>query len=330
MKATKKEKEDALWDEKFKALLEYKKKIYNQNPKLGHWVRNQRQFYKKEKMSQDRKDKLEEIGFVWRAARGGTARKNEYNQKWNDMFEQLKVFRVESYEQKLGTWVKTQRMRKETMPQDRIRKLEAIAFVWRPARGRAAQNNSCLNLDKSQFSDATSEGDTIENEFTSLEGISQLPMPPLPPLLPLSPSYMSDTILEADPFSSEIEEFEAQLVDAVKQTNIEDTTVLNESFELEAESLSPQLEVTKTEPVKATKNNANLPSTNEALALQLSDAASRKDVIDTNTKRINTVTHEQDAARGMLESIETEKDSSGIATKDMEFLNIEVMYCALD
>ena len=73
-------------------------------------------------MPQDRIRKLEEIGFVWKLARGvsqeslffellqimvliitqiftsdrsGKARKNEYNQKWNDMFEQLKVFRVE-------------------------------------------------------------------------------------------------------------------------------------------------------------------------------------------------------------------------------------------
>ena len=73
-------------------------------------------------MSQDRIDKLEGIAFFWQPARGvsqenlffellqimvliitqiftsdrsAKARKNEYNQKWNDMFEQLKVFRVQ-------------------------------------------------------------------------------------------------------------------------------------------------------------------------------------------------------------------------------------------
>eukprot|EP00956_Cyclotella_meneghiniana_P018160 scaffold30024_cov52-Cyclotella_meneghiniana.AAC.2 len=226
MKATKKEKEDAQWDEKFKALLEYKNKRYKQNPKLARWVSNQRKYHKNEKMSQDRIDKLEGIAFVWKPARGGldAARKNEFDENWNDMFEQLKVFRVEIYKSnpKLGRWVHTQRQkhRNKKLSLDQIKKLEAIAFDWKPATGGAA-----VAAAKAQ-----------KNEPTSLEGISQS----------ASPSYTSDTILEAD------------------QTNNEDTAELN-----------------KAELVEATKNNANLPST------------------------------ERDAVRGMAQSLETEKDSSG-------------------
>eukprot|EP00956_Cyclotella_meneghiniana_P011725 scaffold16494_cov83-Cyclotella_meneghiniana.AAC.14 len=64
---------------------------------------------------------------------------------------------------------------------------------------------------------------------------SALPMPPQPQQI--SPSYVSDT-------------------ETTKQINNGDTAVLNDCFELEAEALSPQLEVTKAELVKATETNA--------------------------------------------------------------------------
>jgi len=63
------------WDVMFDRLLEYKARngdcrvpqYYKENPKLGRWVDNQR--FRKEHLSEERKTRLESIGFVWRIHR---------------------------------------------------------------------------------------------------------------------------------------------------------------------------------------------------------------------------------------------------------------------
>jgi len=63
------------WDVMFDRLVEYKAKngdcrvpqYYKENPKLGRWVDNQR--FRKEHLSEERKLRLESIGFVWRIHR---------------------------------------------------------------------------------------------------------------------------------------------------------------------------------------------------------------------------------------------------------------------
>jgi len=274
-------------------------------------------------MSQDRIRKLEEVAFDWNPGKGGAAQKDKYEDIWNDMFEELKAFKgknghcsvPQKYNPnpKLGHWVSRQRQdyKKDKMSLDRIDKLEEIGFIWNPATGvhlhlnnsseRKAQNNSCHDLDKSQFSNA----DAIENEFASLEDISQSaqPMPPLPPPQPISPSYMSDTI--------EMEESEAQLEEASKHIKNEDTAVLTDYLELEAESLSSQLEFTKAECVEATKTNANLSLTNEAVESELSDVKELE-------LSLETAIRERDAAREIIKSLETEKESSAQILAEMK------------
>ena len=41
---------------------------FEANPQLGTWVSNQRKAYKKKRLSKERVDRLNEIGFVWDAA----------------------------------------------------------------------------------------------------------------------------------------------------------------------------------------------------------------------------------------------------------------------
>lgn len=78
---------DGQWQECFEALLAYKQehngstlvpKRYTPNPKLAHWVGTQRQFYKQNVLSQERIDRLNEIGFVW----------DPLERSWDDMFQQ--------------------------------------------------------------------------------------------------------------------------------------------------------------------------------------------------------------------------------------------------
>ena len=62
---------DKTWDVMFDRLMNYKNQHgncevpqkYMGDPQLGRWVRKQRQ--KRDKMSEERKARLEEIGFQW-------------------------------------------------------------------------------------------------------------------------------------------------------------------------------------------------------------------------------------------------------------------------
>ena len=65
---------DDIWDEKYYILCEYKKEFGSclapvsmlyKNTKLGGWINEQRIRYKQNKLSQERIDKLNSIGFVW-------------------------------------------------------------------------------------------------------------------------------------------------------------------------------------------------------------------------------------------------------------------------
>ena len=64
---------DARWEEMFAALVAYNDehgdcnipRRWLKNPKLGKWVSTQRKGYAKGKLSQDRIERLEAIGFEW-------------------------------------------------------------------------------------------------------------------------------------------------------------------------------------------------------------------------------------------------------------------------
>ena len=63
------------WDIMYGRLLEYKRKnghcrvpqYYKEDQKLGRWVDNQR--CRKERLSEERKKKLDAVGFMWRVHR---------------------------------------------------------------------------------------------------------------------------------------------------------------------------------------------------------------------------------------------------------------------
>ena len=103
--------------------------------KLGQWVSVQR--YGKDKLTADRKRRLDAIGFVWDWH-------GEY--LWEQNFAALLKFkRREGHccvptlhregDLKLGWWVATQRRNKKEMSQKRRSRLNKIGFVWRVEMG---------------------------------------------------------------------------------------------------------------------------------------------------------------------------------------------------
>ncbi len=96
---------------------------------LGKWVSHRRQDI--EKSSPENIQKLNEIGFVW----------SQLGERWERGFSALKVYKEEHGDClvpgllkfdgfSLGNWVSAQRTNKETLPPERIQRLDALGFVW--------------------------------------------------------------------------------------------------------------------------------------------------------------------------------------------------------
>ena len=76
--------EDKKWHQHYERLVEFKRKKghcivpteYKEDKSLGYWVSKQRAFHSTNKLRQDRKELLDELGFVWKvynlAARSST------------------------------------------------------------------------------------------------------------------------------------------------------------------------------------------------------------------------------------------------------------------
>jgi len=127
------------WNEMFERLQIYKKKHGDcmvpfhcaEDPQLGYWVKNQR--FKKDKLSQNRLEKLKKTGFQWDVAA------KSQNQLWQEMFSRLTKFEKQNghcfvpsrYKEdpKLGNWVHRQRHVKEKLSEERKAKLDTIGFM---------------------------------------------------------------------------------------------------------------------------------------------------------------------------------------------------------
>ena len=136
---------EGLWYEKYLLLEEYKKEHGNClvpqsfvycGAKLGRWVSKQRQLYKNEKISKNRREMLDVLGFSW----------DPKGDKWERNFALLEQFKEReghcnvpnSHEEdgiKLGTWLDWQRQvrkgnRGGNLSSERIERLEALGVVW--------------------------------------------------------------------------------------------------------------------------------------------------------------------------------------------------------
>ncbi len=130
------------WDERYGELVRFREKHghcnvldkFLENPKLGSWVGIQRSYFKKNKLSKDKIEKLNKIGFVW----------NLFDAAWHEMFNAIYEFKQSTghldvwmapvRNERLCTWVQKQRQNysKNKLAPKYIKKLEEIGFVWNP------------------------------------------------------------------------------------------------------------------------------------------------------------------------------------------------------
>ena len=131
---------DAGWEQMFAALTAYKQAhgdcnvpaSWDVNPELGQWCYVQRRTYRKNKISKDRVQRLEQLGFVWELL----------ETSWDEMFAALKRYRQThgdckvplkwKDDPKLGQWCSSQRANYKlgNLSVDRIYRLESLGFVW--------------------------------------------------------------------------------------------------------------------------------------------------------------------------------------------------------
>ena len=122
------------WKEHYGRLIAYKEEFGHtlvpwDYPILGDWVGNQRTEYKRGKLSQERIQLLEEIGFTF----------DLYEYKWDDRLRELIAFKkqyghmvVPGEREGLRSWIVTQRVayRQGKLSEERIAKLTAIGFSF--------------------------------------------------------------------------------------------------------------------------------------------------------------------------------------------------------
>ena len=135
------------WNDKFKLLETFKEKhghtcVPKQEAELGWWVQQCRQLYNGNKLADDKRERLEAIGFVFDGAEAKRVRDSFQGKPsggWDDKLKLLKEFKeqnghtcVAQKHPTLGFWVKEQRMalNKGRLSNERRRKLDEIGFTW--------------------------------------------------------------------------------------------------------------------------------------------------------------------------------------------------------
>jgi superfamily II DNA or RNA helicase len=107
------------------------KKIEIDGIKLGNWIVTQR--LGKDTLTADRLKRLNELGFSW----------DPIGEQWEKAFSALKKFckreghclvpkKIEIDGIKLGNWIVTQRLGKDTLTADRLKRLNELGFSWDP------------------------------------------------------------------------------------------------------------------------------------------------------------------------------------------------------
>ena len=128
------------WEEGFAALKQFSKREgHCQVPKrhtedgfiLGQWIASQRS--RRGKLSPDRRERLDAIGFVWDSLsaqweEGFVSLQKYYKREGNCLVPAKHIER----EYKLGRWVSYQRKAKDSMSAERRQRLAALGFVWDP------------------------------------------------------------------------------------------------------------------------------------------------------------------------------------------------------
>jgi hypothetical protein len=162
------------WEEGFRYLTMYKERDgdclvpvdHKENGfRLGQWIRTQRR--NADTISTSRRERLDELGFVWDAP---------HEAGWEEGFRYLKMYREReghcrvpgSHEEdgyRLGRWVIKRRQRKRSLSKERQRRLDELGFVWDSRETDWAEGFRYLTIYKEREGHCRVPQKHIENGF---------------------------------------------------------------------------------------------------------------------------------------------------------------------
>ena len=128
------DKRDQKWNARYRELEAFKAehghcKVPESHGSLGKWVKKHRELRKKNKLSKERIQKLDALGFDW----------SPQGTPWEERLDELTKYKAErgdcsvpQSQGPLGKWVKRQRAayKKNTLSEECVKKLEDIGFSW--------------------------------------------------------------------------------------------------------------------------------------------------------------------------------------------------------
>lgn len=180
-------KKSLTFDERFQQWVNYKAENNGKDPSrfsedgLGKWIQSTRAKYKekqrgkKNNLTEEQIDRLNEHGFVWAALRSPKDRSPVLS--WEERLAELRLFRKEhghtavpQHQAGLGSWVASQRRdyqkflkgKKTTITPDRIAKLNAVGFTWDARSRRFGRSPSTSNQSPSLSQSVSSSSSSDE------------------------------------------------------------------------------------------------------------------------------------------------------------------------
>src|SRR5258706_6194277 len=147
-----------MWEERLRELLAFRSihghvdvpRTWAKNPRLAHWVLNQRRQLRRHSLTPERQFRLEELGIRWMSAEERTQIRDL---AWDRMHQALLDFRLKHgtwnvpgdwpENRELGRWVVRQRhlLRSGVLRKDRRSLLESAGVDWPRERGRSPERD---------------------------------------------------------------------------------------------------------------------------------------------------------------------------------------------
>jgi len=154
---------ESAWEEMFRAILDYKECFgdcnvpinWIENPALGKWCSRQRAFFKKNRLSQVRIQRLEEIEFIWYPIEAAWEQKFQELASYKERFGNCDVPMRWKENPALGNWCVAQRKLRNNgkLSPERVARLEEIGFVWDPLESAWKEMFHSLLYYKERFGD---------------------------------------------------------------------------------------------------------------------------------------------------------------------------------
>lgn len=128
------------WEEMFAELVVYRAKYgdcnipggWSENPRLASWVMTQRTSRRQNTLTQDHRERLNKIGFVW--TRNGEVWESKFAAlvEYQQTHGHCRVSSISKDHASLGNWVRTMRgqRRRGKLREERIRRLDELGFEW--------------------------------------------------------------------------------------------------------------------------------------------------------------------------------------------------------